>query len=194
MKLKKRTKRSRLRGAETCGWGFRQKHRGSGHKGGVGMAGSGRHKKQMALNMADGGKYFGRRGFTSKPTAKKINKVLNLQEIKNNYSTKEINLKDYKILGKGEGFNAIITAESASKSAIEKMEKAGGKIIVSKVAKVKKVKLAPVVKEKDKAKDKAKAEKAKENKGKLKPQETEGVLGKEVKAEKPIKKEKAKKE
>jgi len=210
MKLKKRKKRSRLRGAETCGWGFRQKHRGSGHRGGVGMAGSGRHKKQMALNLADGGEYFGRRGFTSKPTAKKINKVLNLKEIKNNFSGKEIDLKDYKILGEGEGFNAVITAQSASKSAVEKMEKAGGKIIVSKIAKVKVAKAKPADKIKDKT-EKPKEVKVKEEKRKLKSknlllqigseenskanflQETAGVLDKEKKTEKTGKKEKVEK-
>jgi len=143
MKLKKRKKSSRLRGARTCGYGFRQKHKGHGNKGGVGMAGTGKradHKKQKALMMAKkaGAKkgYFGRAGFTSMSTAKKVNKVLNLDDIKANYKEDKIDLKDYKILGKGEGFKAEITAKSASKSAIEKMEKAGGKVVL------------PVVKEK----------------------------------------------
>jgi len=38
----KRKKASRIRGARTCGWGFRQKHKGHGNKGGVGMAGTGK--------------------------------------------------------------------------------------------------------------------------------------------------------
>jgi len=55
---------------------------------------------------------------------------MNLHEIKMKYGKeKEIKLENYKILGEGAGFSSTIYAESASKSAIEKMEKAGGKII-----------------------------------------------------------------
>jgi large subunit ribosomal protein L15 len=137
MKLKKRKKTSRLRGSRTAGWGFRQKHKGHGNRGGVGMAGTGKradHKKQKALIMAKkaGAKkgYFGGGGFTSRKTAKKVNNVLNLDDIKNKFGEGKIELKEYKILGRGEGFKAEIIAESASKIALKKMEKAGGKIII----------------------------------------------------------------
>lgn len=132
MKLKKRKKTSRIRGARTCGWGFRQKHKGHGNKGGVGMSGSGKRadqKKQKVLIMAKG-KYFGKAGLTSRGSAKKKTKQINLEDIKANYSGDKIDLKDYKILGNGEGFKAEIIAKSASKSAIEKMEKEGGKIVL----------------------------------------------------------------
>ncbi len=137
MKTKKRKKTSRIRGARTCGWGFRQKHKGGhGNSGGAGMSGSGKRgdqKKQFCLNIARKAgleSYFGKKGFTSRNTEKNREKCINLIDIKNNFLGKEINLKEYKILGKGEGFKAVITAKSASKSAIEKMEKADGKIIV----------------------------------------------------------------
>ncbi len=142
VRVHKRTKNSRIRGARTCGWGFRQKHKGHGNRGGVGMAGTGKkadHKKQKALNIAKkngakNGKYFGRSGFTSaKSQVKKVLKI-NLKDIRDNLFTngiKKIDLSKYKILGIGEGFKAEITAKSASESAIEKMEKAGGKIILS---------------------------------------------------------------
>ncbi|MEM4330958.1 MAG: uL15 family ribosomal protein [Candidatus Pacearchaeota archaeon] len=137
MKLKKRKKRSRLRGARTCGYGFRKKHKGHGNKGGFGMAGTGKrakHKKLFALNLArEAGfeSYFGKRGYTSAPTKKEKEKKINLDDIQKNFSEKEkIDLSDYKILGRGEGFKAEIIAKSASKSAIEKMEKSGGKIII----------------------------------------------------------------
>ena len=51
VKTHKRAKNSRIRGARTVGWGFRQKHKGHGNKGGFGMAGTGKkadHKKQSA--------------------------------------------------------------------------------------------------------------------------------------------------
>ncbi len=145
MKLKKRTKASRIRGGRTCGYGFRQKHKGSGNKGGKGFAGSGKradHKKQKLLTMAKeaGAKaYFGKKGFTSRSTEKKRTMTINLIAIKRNYDLgKTVDLKKYKILGEGDGFKAVIEAESASKQAIDKMKKAGGDIIIlaSKVKKV----------------------------------------------------------
>jgi large subunit ribosomal protein L15 len=134
MKFKKRKKTSRIRGAKTCGYGFRQKHKGHGNKGGRGMAGSGKradHKKQKALNIARKNKlknYFGKRGLTSCKSSKKSDKVINLKDIQANFTGNTIELKDYKVLGKGEGFKAKIIGKSASKSAIEKMKKAGGQI------------------------------------------------------------------
>ena len=134
MKFKKRKKKSRIRGSQTAFGGFRQKRKGHGNSGGHGMSGSGKrgdHKKQVSLMMANeaGAKdYFGKTGFTSRKTEKKVNKVLNLEQVRENFSGAEINLKDYKILGKGEGFKAKIFAKEASKGAMEKMAVAGGRI------------------------------------------------------------------
>ncbi len=141
MKVKKRKKTTRQRGCTTHGWGARQRHKGHGCSGGYGMAGTGKRgdqKKQKALMMANkaGAKtYFGKQGFTSRSTQKKINNVINLQEIQNNFDFKtgKIDLRKYKILAKGNGFKAEISAKSASKLAIEKMQKAGGKIILPMV-------------------------------------------------------------
>ena len=137
-----------MRGARTCGWGFRQKHKGPGNKGGHGMSGTGKraaHTKQKSLNIARkaGFKaYFGKRGFTSAPGKKDKLHQINLVDIIRNVFKKEgqkINLKDYKILGEGVGFKAEIIAKAASASAIEKMHKAGGKIILPVVKETKKV-------------------------------------------------------
>lgn len=141
MKVHKRPKNSRIRGARTCGWGFRQKHKGHGNKGGFGKAGTGKrgdHKKQVALESDTRTKkrYFGKQGLTSMGTAKDRRKGINLYDIKNNMFSKDgckIDLSKYKILGSGDGFKAEIIAKEASKLAIEKMEKAGGKIIVSEI-------------------------------------------------------------
>ena len=134
MKLKKRSGRSRIRGTRTCGWAMK-KHKGSGNRGGKGMSGTGKRADQRkSYVIAKQFPYFGRRGFTSRPTAHKISNVMNLQEAYDKYEKeKEIKLEKYKILGEGEGFKATIHAKSASKSAMEKMEKAGGKIIVKTV-------------------------------------------------------------
>ena len=135
MKLKrKRSKRSRIRGTRTCGWAMK-KHKGSGNRGGKGMAGTGKRADQRKTQLiGDLYPYFGRRGFTSRPTAHKISNVMNLREVFERFGKeKEIRLEKYKILGEGEGFKATIHAESASKSAKEKMEKAGGKIVVKEI-------------------------------------------------------------
>ncbi len=138
MKVHKRTKNSRIRGARTVGWGFRQKHKGHGNKGGFGMAGTGKrgdHKKQTALESDPKKKkrYFGKQGVTSRGTAERKYEKINLFAIKDNIFNKEgqkIDLQKHKILGHGDGFKAEITALSATASAIEKMEKAGGRIIL----------------------------------------------------------------
>ena len=137
MRVKKRQKTSRLRGSRTAGYGFRQKHKGHGNSGGYGYSGSGKRgdqKKQMILMeaKAKGFKtYFGKQGMTSAASARKINNVMNLSEVAERFvGESKIELKKYKILGHGEGFKAEITVGSASKTAIAKMEKAGGKIIL----------------------------------------------------------------
>ena len=138
VKTHKRTKNSRIRGARTVGWGFRQKHKGHGNKGGFGMAGTGKradHKKQTALESDTKKKkrYFGKQGVTSRGTALTKYEKINLYAVKDNLFTKEgckIDLSKHKILGHGDGFKAEITALSATAGAIEKMEKAGGEIIL----------------------------------------------------------------
>jgi len=156
MKLKKRTKSSRShgKGMGTSGWGARKKHKKTGHRGGKGMSGSGKradHKKTLVTKLF-GGKYFGKQGETSKKTQRDIRKRINLRTIDLNLQTYilkgiakktekgfEINLKKYKILGEGKIKNKlIIKAKEASKSAIEKVKKAGGEIILNKVDKPKK--------------------------------------------------------
>jgi len=150
MKVKKEKKAKVLRGKGmgSHGWGARKKHRKSGHKGGKGMAGTGKRgdQKKTLVNKLYGHNYFGKQGITSKKTKRDIRKRINLQSIelsleKYGKNTKEgwnINLKNYKILGTGEVKNKlIITAKEASKSAIEKVKKAGGEIILSTKKKLK---------------------------------------------------------
>ena len=144
MKTHKRKKNSRIRGARTVGWGFRQKHKGHGNRGGFGRAGTGKradHKKQVALESDTRKKkrYFGKQGVTSKGTAIAKYEKINLRDIKDNFFKKngdKIDFSKHKILGMGEGFKAEIKAKSATASAIEKMGKAGGKILLPEVKKV----------------------------------------------------------
>lgn len=132
MRLKKRKKSSRLRGSHTHARGFKKKARGSGHRGGFGMAGTGRHKKSLIINLY-GNSYFGKDKALRKGARRKRLKVINLYEIiqKGLNSEKEINLVGYKILSEGDlNKKLLIKASAASKSAIDKVKKAGGDIII----------------------------------------------------------------
>jgi len=152
-KTKKRKKASRMhgRGAGTHGWGARKKHKKSGHRGGKGMAGTGKRadqRKTLVLKLYGHG-YFGKQGITSKKTQKDKRLRINLKNIELNIesfvkkgivkkTTKgiEIDLSNYKVLDSSQEYilknKLIIKAKEASKSAIEKVRKTGGEILLSK--------------------------------------------------------------
>ena len=109
------------------------------------MAGSGKradHRKTL-VTMLYGNDYFGKQGITSKKTKRDTRKRINIKQIMLNMGsyikqgiakkTKEgyeVDLSEYKILGDGEvKVKLIIKAKEASKSAIEKVKKAGGEIV-----------------------------------------------------------------
>jgi len=138
-----RTKRSRLRGRRSCGYGARKKHRGKGNRGGKGMAGTGKRAGHLITwilrNKID---YLGKkRGFKIKMAKTKL-KEINIDEINkklNNFLKEsiakktergtEVNLKGYKILSRGNTKEKLfISADSFSKKAREKIENAGGAI------------------------------------------------------------------
>lgn len=143
IKTHKRRKASRLsgRGMGGHGRGFRKEGRGKGDKGGKGMAGTGKRadqKKTLVLKLY-GNNYFGKQGITSRGTKRDTRKRINLGDIEKNlekYGKKsggkfEVNLKEYKILGEGIVKNKlVIIAKEASRSAAEKIKKAGGEIIL----------------------------------------------------------------
>jgi len=132
MKLKKRKKHGRMRGIRTHGHSAKL-HKGKGSRGGKGMSGTGKRadqKKTLVIKNYGTG-YFGKQGITSRKTAKKKIKFINLREITEKYSPGEIDLSGYKILGNGETKDKyVIKARAASKSAIDKIKKAGGDIIL----------------------------------------------------------------
>lgn len=143
-KTHKRKKSSRDKGSKTVRWGARKKHKKSGHRGGKGMAGSGKRadQKKTLITKLYGGNYFGKQGITSRGTKKDKSDKINLRDIelkldklaKKTEKGYEIDLSSYKILGEGEVKNKlIITAKSASKSAIDKIKKSGGEIILPKI-------------------------------------------------------------
>jgi large subunit ribosomal protein L15 len=152
-KTHKRKKVSRMHGRKmgTHGWGARKKHKKSGHRGGTGMAGTGKRgdTKITLVTKLYGHDYFGKQGITSKKTKRDTRQRINLQQIEKNlekYGKKttkgwEINLEKYKILGEGEiKEKLIIKAREASESALKKVKKAGGEIILPKKEKIEKAK------------------------------------------------------
>lgn len=138
MKLKKRKKESRMHGRKmgTHSGGCRKNRKGSGHRGGKGMAGSGKRadQKKTLVTKLYGNTYFGKQGVTSRGTARDKRKRINVGDIESKFAgsnAKEIDLRDFKILGKGEVKSKFtIKAKEASASAVAKIEKAGGKIIL----------------------------------------------------------------
>ncbi|MEK6855203.1 MAG: uL15m family ribosomal protein [Nanoarchaeota archaeon] len=144
MKTKKRKKSTRYRGSYTHGRGGKKKARGSGHRGGKGMAGTGKRadqRKSLVINLYKGD-YFGKAKTLRRKKSKKL-KTMNLRDISDNFSSLiekgaikeikkgeyEIDLKGYKILGDGEITTKLtIIASEASKSAKDKVKKAGGDI------------------------------------------------------------------
>ncbi|MEM1577491.1 MAG: uL15 family ribosomal protein [Candidatus Pacearchaeota archaeon] len=104
MKIKKRDKRSRIRGRRTIGKGSRKKRRGKGSRGGKGMAGTGKRagQKLTLIQKYYKGEYLGKRGFTShKKLKKKREKFITVSEIISKfYMSKEnkIDLSNFKIL------------------------------------------------------------------------------------------------
>ena len=124
----------------TSGRGARKKAQGSGHRGGKGMAGTGKRadQKKTLITKLYGHGYFGKQGITSKKTKKDKRKRINLRDIQDKYKPGEVNLSEYKILGEGEiKGKYLIKAKEASKSAIKKVKKAGGEIILPSAPKKK---------------------------------------------------------
>lgn len=146
MVVNKRKKFSRQRGSHTHGWGSKKKHRGSGNRGGFGMAGTGKRADQMKTLIWKDEHYFGKYGFISKGVKEKINAV-NIDFIEENLdkflskglASKQENfyfidlekLGYNKLLGNGRIINKYkIKAKYASGNAIEKIKQAGGEVIL----------------------------------------------------------------
>ena len=142
MKIKKTKKSNKLRGTNTHGHGARKNWKGSGNRGGIGMAGTGKradHKKTL-ITKKYGNKYFGKQGVTSRSTRKKLYHNINIGDISKNLDS----------LMKKHGKDKVkIKALGFSKQAKDKIEKAGGEAILVRVRKEKVI----IVKSDDKKSD-----------------------------------------
>lgn len=132
---KRKTRRKRkFLGTRHCGRGNKKKGRGSGTKGGAGMAGSGKHKFTYITAYAPD--YFGKEGFV-RHSIRKEAPVANLYEIENLISKGLLEKKNDKylfefkgkILASGEIRSpVVIKAYSWSKRTEDKVKAAGGEL------------------------------------------------------------------
>lgn len=144
MTVNKRKKFSRLRGNTSHGYGSKKKHRGSGNRGGKGMAGSGKRADSKKPSLWKQKKYFGKYGFVSK-NVKRI-KAVNINYLEESILrlpsdavSKEndlffVDLKKIgfdKLLSTGNVTNKYkIKVPYASKKAVEKVKSNGGEVIL----------------------------------------------------------------
>ena len=146
MTTNKRKKVVKYRGSLTHGGGAKKKRRGAGHRGGRGMAGSGKRadQKKPTILKLYGSSYFGKRGF--RVPGKKNNKFepvnlgyLNqiladlLQEGKikkegNKYIVELNKIGYHKVLGKGDITNQVHIIGKVSSKAKEKIEAKKGSV------------------------------------------------------------------
>ncbi|MBI2654661.1 uL15 family ribosomal protein [Candidatus Woesearchaeota archaeon] len=143
MAFNRRKKNTRQRGSKTHGWGAKKKHRGKGHQGGAGMAGSGKRADSKKPSLWKE-RYFGKFGFVSKTPKVKINPVniSYIEEHINKFVLEGLAKKEnnvYSVELKKLGFNKLlgdggvsmkfkITTPYASKTAVEKVKEAGGEV------------------------------------------------------------------
>ncbi len=144
MSLRNR-KTIKKRGSRTCGGGSHKKHRGAGHRGGRGMAGT--HKSKWTRIIKYDPDHFGRHGFDLPKSVKNVYASVNvgyLDEmaetlVKSKQAEKEgekilidVTKLDYeKVLGGGKiSRPLVIKAKSFSKSALKKIEESGGDAVI----------------------------------------------------------------
>jgi large subunit ribosomal protein L15 len=167
MVVRKKKKVRKMRGTRSYGYGSHKKHRGGGSRGGRGKAGMHKHKWSYTVKYEPD--HFGKRGFKRpKAVAKKLKTIglRGLEKLAAESGKKKIDLTTLgydKLLGSGRISTGLeVTAKSFSKKAAEKIEAAGGKvIIVGKAVEVEKAGSEEVQKSEEKVEEKT--EEAKED-------------------------------
>ncbi|MEF8879848.1 MAG: uL15 family ribosomal protein [Candidatus Thermoplasmatota archaeon] len=130
---RKKTKKNR--GTKTHGRGSMKKGRGAGERGGRGKAGWDKHKIMHAKKVDPD--YFGRHGFKRPPSVVKKDSVINVEQLKEKYPSKQtVDLTKEgidKLLGAGFIDKKLkVKVDKASDKAIKKIEEAGGEVILQK--------------------------------------------------------------
>jgi large subunit ribosomal protein L15 len=135
--LRKTRKR---RGSRTCGWGRVGQHRRTGSKG---HRNPGRHKGSWSYVIKYEPDYYGKNGFTSPKSLRTVTNTINVEKLEvmaeqlptNKEGDRPIidlnHLGYTKLLGAGKITRPLIVkVRSCSKSAADKVDKAGGQVSV----------------------------------------------------------------
>jgi large subunit ribosomal protein L15 len=134
------------RGSRTCGYGGAQKHRGAGHRGGRGMAGSSKQKWSYVSKYKKN--YFGKKGFKRHRKLRTELNTVNVGFVNENLDTwvsegkASVEGKIYKLDLSSLGYDKLlgggvlsqkveINIGSFSQKAKEKVEASGGSITTS---------------------------------------------------------------
>ena len=131
--ISRRKRSQKFRGSHTHGWGAKKKHRGAGNRGGRGMAGTGKRAGRMQswILKKYGMAYYGKHGFNRPQQIVKDVKTINLYELPD---SADINLTEMgydKLLGAGNVSKKVkVQVKLCSSKAKEKIEKAGGQVIL----------------------------------------------------------------
>ena len=128
----------KFRGSRTVGYGRIGQHRDAGSKGHRKV---GRHKHLWSLVVTEEPNYFGKNGFTSPQSLHRHENTINLKKLEEiaqtNQEKPQIDLTALgytKLLGTGKVTKPLtVQVSSYSKSAAEKIKKAGGEILGSPI-------------------------------------------------------------
>ena len=148
MVVRREKKSKYYRGSRTCGWGRVAQHRRSGRKGGRGRVGYHKHKWSWVVKYAPD--WYGRRGFVQPPNLvarwatinvgeldEKIEELVKLgkvQKVGDEYHVDLLELGFNKLTGEGRVTKKlVIRTVSATKRAVDKVERAGGRVITRSV-------------------------------------------------------------
>ncbi|MGC9514885.1 uL15m family ribosomal protein [Methanocrinis sp.] len=123
-----KSKLKKFRGSRTCGGGTHKNRRGAGSRGGRGNAGGCKH--HFVRDMMRG-RTMGKNGF-KRPNTEKLD-VVNVDELDSMaFENGRIDLGRVKVLGRGRLSRAVtVSAAGFSAAAREKIEEAGGEVVVS---------------------------------------------------------------
>ena len=129
----KERKTRKMRGSRTHGYGRIGQHRDAGSKG---QRKVGRHKHLWSYVVAHEPEYFGKKGFTSRQSLMRREKPINIAQLgelplEGDVTQVDLTSMGYtKLLGTGKITKPLtITVAACSKTAAEKVKKAGGNVV-----------------------------------------------------------------
>ena len=127
----KERKTRKMRGSRTHGYGRIGQHRDAGSKG---QRKVGRHKHLWSYVVTHEPDYFGKHGFTSPQSLKRQENTINIKQLSaltvENNQLDLTSLGNTKLLGTGTITKPLtITVAACSKTAQQKIEKAGGQVV-----------------------------------------------------------------